>query len=338
MRLASSTPKTRPSRRRRYVVSPRLWTVLIASSVLVHLALLATLYSRVGRVSIAADDAPISVELLAEADLAPPSTQTRPAVQASPSIGTAAPTRPNLDAAPTAPPPGNQSDTTIEPNQEIERQRDRPEPTPPPTPATPPLTRTTPPPRPQETTPPATPDASRQPPPSAPPEPDEPSRSGFRLPTPPDVRSVTPGGPEQAPPEAPTEQTRVSQNPVPAKYSASISNITLPLEIPDIPEHPATLSESDRTKIFQSDTSGCLLTPDALSSFGQEVILKLVVDEKGSIYAGTEPTVQKSSGNPSYDNLAVCAVKAWKFDPAYDTKAGERFYRPSDLQISVVIN
>jgi outer membrane biosynthesis protein TonB len=328
------------------VVSRRLWTVLIVSSVLVHFALLAILHANVRRASIAADDAPISIELLAEIDLDSPSTQTPPAVQASPPARAAAPTRPNPDAAPTAP-PSDRLDTAIEPNQEIERQDDRPEstPTPTPTPATPPttpatspITRATPTPRSQETTPPVTPDASRQPPPSAPLEPDEPSRSGFRLPTPPDVRSVTPSGPEQAPPEVPTEQTRVSQNPIPAKYSASISNVTLPLEIPEIPENPAALREGDRTKTFQSDTSGCLLTPDVLGSFGQEVILNIVVDETGNIYTGTEPTVQKTSGNPSYDNLVVCAVKTWKFDPGYDTREGTRFYRPSDLQISVVIN
>lgn len=346
MRLATPTPKTRSKRRKRYAVPPRLWVTLFVTSVAVHLLLIVAVQSQFGA-STSGDLAAIDIEFISEDELA---TESQPARSASRAV----PVLPDRPAPSVPASPESQSVPEVEPSTTTDLSPSSEEPSPQPDPITPspspqpnPITPSpdpvtpandpvTPEPRQPEPTS-ENPENSPTPPSPSPVTPTEPARSGMRLPDPSDPRWVPPNGLGQAPSE-PTDQTRVSQQPIPASFSATIGTATLPTGLPDIPENPATLRDSDRSRTFESNNSGCSLTPEALRSFGQEVIVRVVVDAKGDIYTDPEPFVPKPGDNPDYDKLAICVVKTWKFNPAYDMKEGKPSERFSELDVGVVIN
>jgi outer membrane biosynthesis protein TonB len=60
------------------------------------------------------------------------------------------------------------------------------------------------------------------------------------------------------------------------------------------------------------------------------------VDKAGQVIQ-VEQSPIVSSGNPSYDDLAICAIKTWKFHAAYNRKDGGIFYVSSNLNVEIKI-
>lgn len=88
---------------------------------------------------------------------------------------------------------------------------------------------------------------------------------------------------------------------------------------------------SSRTFVSDPTTSACVLQPGAVPFLGQTVRLRIATNAQGQV---TETQVQRSSQNPAYDDLAVCLVKSWGFNPA--TKQGQPI--DSALQIEITVN
>jgi hypothetical protein len=97
--------------------------------------------------------------------------------------------------------------------------------------------------------------------------------------------------------------------------------------------YPATI-QGKPSKMLSSDPAACLLTPPALQSFGQPVIVQVAIDAAGNQTIAAPPR----SGNNSYDQLALCALKTWSFNPAYEQRSETKSYRASYLSIKITIN
>ncbi len=93
----------------------------------------------------------------------------------------------------------------------------------------------------------------------------------------------------------------------------------------------------ESTQSFSSDPAICLLTPDALSNFGQPVTLKLPLDETGAFNSQKPITVEQSSGNPRYDELAICVTKTSRFTPAYTLEGNTKRAVSSDVEMQVTL-
>jgi TonB family protein len=130
----------------------------------------------------------------------------------------------------------------------------------------------------------------------------------------------------------------VSSVPEATSFSASITRTSLPADVPDRPEVLAALVPGETSKTFESDVSGsgCLITPESLRNFGQPVTARITVDNTGNVI-GVDRPLLTPSGNPSYDELATCAIKTWKFSPAYNKKDGEKSYVFSNLDVEITI-
>ncbi|MGC8712760.1 MAG: hypothetical protein ACP5RH_10240, partial [Leptodesmis sp.] len=168
-----------------------------------------------------------------------------------------------------------------------------------------------------------------------------PIASGIRLPDLPDVPNPAdnPGRTSKSP-GLPISPLAIAKTPTPARFLAQIQ--LLPAGDKGAIAHspastPATI-QGERSKEFMSDTSACLLTPEALAAFGKAVVLKAALNEQGQMQG--EPTVlaQNSSGNSRYDELAVCVLKQWTFSPAYEqVDENTRSVKPATIYVEVKI-
>jgi len=325
------SPKQRPAE------SPRFWITLLAGSLLVNLvaalAFQATL-QQLKPLNLAF--APIAVEFVAPAGkqttstpaspkpqttfapkaAAAPAAQTPPPSQA-PLPGTSATSAIAVPPATTVAPPATEPEA--EPTDELADdppKTKRSAPTQPATESSAPETEQRPNPEP---TPPANTQASgtAPTPPMPPTTPLEtgPVQSGRLLPGVP----VVPDPERNQVAEDPIRPTRpqvISQNPVPAKFFATLTIAAVP-PTPDPVEAPVLQDEP--TKTFLSQASHCTLHPDALHSFGQPVVLQIEINPKGQVVAPVQ--VRSSSQNDRYDQLAQCVVREWQFKPAMTTQA-----------------
>jgi len=163
-----------------------------------------------------------------------------------------------------------------------------------------------------------------------------PITSGQPLPAPPAI-AATPGNGSSGSPEtrSPTNQVAVDRISTPAEFSVSILNTTPASNAGDLPQYPPTPHSSSQT--FRSDpssASGCLLDPVALRAFGSAVGLRITVDRSGQVF---QVNLQESSHNETYDQLAICTIKTWKFSPAYNLKDGAKDFVFSNLDIRIVL-
>ncbi|NJP09559.1 MAG: hypothetical protein HC866_08790 [Leptolyngbyaceae cyanobacterium RU_5_1] len=324
-----------------------LWVLVLAGSLLIHLFVILAMHLFLRQVtSVQIEPAPISVEFF-NADTGLFSTPP------SPSVGTALPQA--ASAQPSSSSPSSSSHTQPSPelsppqdpflfgsgnngSQTLERSPTSKSPATPktthsaatpatPSPAKPEFSSTHSPP-PNELTPLPT---------SAPPDTSstDPVQSGIPLPGLPSVPnpSDNPGLNNQTT-DPLIKPFSMGQNAIPASFSAQIKRIAA-INTPDAPDYPATI-QGERSKTFSSTASGCLLIPAAVRSFGQSVVLRVPVDENGNIDE-RQSVIQQSSGNNPYDQLAICSLKHWSFEPAYTLENGSKFDKPSNLEVEVVI-
>jgi hypothetical protein len=139
----------------------------------------------------------------------------------------------------------------------------------------------------------------------------------------------------------------VATLPTPTEFLAQIKPASTPVQSSDLPieneleepfTHPPTI-KGKAEKTLASNPASCLLSAGAVPSFGKTVVLKVAIDDTGKPINQNSISVQKTSGNESYDKLAICSLKTWSFNPAYDvnTTSQTRLYRPSFLDIEITI-
>lgn len=149
--------------------------------------------------------------------------------------------------------------------------------------------------------------------------PEEPATSGIALPPVP----IVPNSQEtvamtETPPADPPA---IRPNLVPSIVAAHVKINDDETELTETSESSiATDVETeipeDSTRTFASHELGCSLTPDSLRSFGEPVKLEISVTEQGTVDERSPTTVQSSGGNDSYNNLAICVLKQWRFNVA----------------------
>jgi TonB family protein len=149
----------------------------------------------------------------------------------------------------------------------------------------------------------------------------EPGLQTTRIDTPvPDVSGTVAAAPssadtenlDQAPAEAPAPAgVRISLN------SASQAPIAATDDRPD--ENLETLEiaqplSDSATIVPDPASSTCQITPGALNQAGTAIALRVRTDQQGQ---AVDVSVEQSSGNSEYDQLAACLVKTqWSFEPA----------------------
>lgn len=114
----------------------------------------------------------------------------------------------------------------------------------------------------------------------------------------------------------------VSRNPIPSEFLVQVKILpssTLPRRYHDgraIGTSPdpaaATLNSKERKRVSYQET-GCLLTPEALRGFDQPVTLQISLAPSGQLVDA--PITIRSGVNDSYNALAICALKTWRFTP-----------------------
>ncbi len=340
-------------RREHHSESPIFWVIVFAGSLLIHLLLVLGMRSLV--VQIPVDPEPITVEFAEATDAAssPASAAGNPSPRpAAPSTPTAVPSPiaksiadPTETSSPRLQPPSSDSEPSlstpapvppVQPSPQAKSPSQSPAPSPSapvssPTPATPVPNRVSP-------TEPVTSPAQTRPSNSMM---TGPIASGIRLPDVPTVPNPAdnPGATTQ-PSKLPINPLAISKVPIPAKFLAQVQILpeTGKGGSDRAAEVPAAAIQGEPSKEFLSDASNCLLSPAALSAFGQAVVLSVSLNEHGQLQG--EPAIldPTSSGNSRYDDLAVCVLKQWTFSPAYDqTDDHNRVSKPTTIQVQVKI-
>lgn len=352
----------KPPSQRGHVESPFFWIILLASSILVNTLFVLGFQTTLQRLKpLSLEFAPIAVDFVPTGGIgstrgnqrqtpgpsrSAPKTTSAPT--AAPKTGTTAPPRqpaPKVDnQGAIAVPPTN---TTQRPPVAPEPMDDaddppktkRSQPTPPASPTPPRSTEQPEPPAapqsPSSTTnqsanTPGADGATTTPMPPGEPSPPGPATSGVLLPGVPAVpdpdRNRVPADPIR-----PTRPQVISQNPIPASFSATLTVAPAPE-----PEGVvAPVLQDEPTKVFQSQVSRCVLHPEALHSFGQSVVLQIEVDAAGQVV--TPVQVANSSQNDRYDQLAQCVVQEWQFKPAMTTQASQKLPVAGQLTVQVAI-
>jgi TonB family protein len=96
------------------------------------------------------------------------------------------------------------------------------------------------------------------------------------------------------------------------------AQLTIAEPAPDAIELPDTIARPRQdSETFAADPrrSPCLITPEVLPYLGETVAVQVTTNEAGQ---ATDASVRQSSRSPVYDDLAVCMVKQWQFEPAID--------------------
>ncbi|MBD2098611.1 hypothetical protein H6F90_26465 [Trichocoleus sp. FACHB-591] len=152
--------------------------------------------------------------------------------------------------------------------------------------------------------------------------------------------------PDSAPP--PTDgglgeaigQVPVSQDPNPAGFQASLTGVSVPENVGDIPDYPAEPKVTNQTFFSDASSFGCLLEPESRRYYGELVELRITIDEQGRVSNREgEIEVIKPSASPAYDELAKCVITSWDFTPASNLiKENEKSEVSSNLNVSITIN
>lgn len=317
-----------------------LWWLITGSSIAAHLLLLSLALpfssSLSPQSSASSNRNPTPIDLIELPPNQPPTTSPPPSTQPTAAVPTIPPVvnpPAPLPTAPTAPPAPTAGDIAFAPAPApapipptpISPAPFSPAPLPnpstiapsPPTlpPAIPPSATTAPSPTPAIPTSPSTErESSQSPLSSVPPvSPTDPSIATLPIDVAvPDVSQRVEIPPESA---APSGQIETPQQIVPVRLTASLTTTE-----PD----PAATTETEtiaqplqETETFTNDPtrSPCLITPDVIPYLSKTVAVQVTTNEAGQ---ATDASVRQSSGSPVYDNLAVCMVRQWQFEPATD--------------------
>ena len=167
---------------------------------------------------------------------------------------------------------------------------------------------------------------------------DEPVTSGVLLPGVPNVPDPSKNVSETLS-NGPTRSFVLDQKPLPTQFLAELKILPESGERLSNPELSDSSESSVRnpeelTKTLTSSSSQCLLLPEALREFNQPVVLNVSLDETGRFTKATPVSVQNSSGNNSYDALAVCALKTWRSIPE---AAISGYTDPSNLKVQLTL-
>lgn len=104
----------------------------------------------------------------------------------------------------------------------------------------------------------------------------------------------------------------VEQITVPSQLTASLTTANPGVgegEEPDETAYPKT-----ETQTFSSNPdSPCVMQPEAVPFLGKTVAMQVMTDELGQV---VDTVTQESSQSQAYDELAICLVKNWGFEPA----------------------
>ncbi|WP_088893024.1 energy transducer TonB [Leptolyngbya ohadii] len=114
---------------------------------------------------------------------------------------------------------------------------------------------------------------------------------------------------------APLEQVETPEQVIPVRLTA---NLTATESDPSAVNETETIARPiQETETFTADptSSPCLITPDVLPYRNRTVAVQVTTNEAGQ---ATDASVRQSSGSPVYDELAVCLVRQWQFEPATD--------------------
>lgn len=111
------------------------------------------------------------------------------------------------------------------------------------------------------------------------------------------------------------EAIRVPGEATPSVVTPEVVGVTeIPREqLQDIPDvYPRLVGQPNTV---EANPNGCLIPPESVTAFGQNVTLRLVIDSAGRVQ---EAIVQSSSNNSYYDDLARCILERteWAFEPA----------------------
>lgn len=338
------------SRSQRRTESPVFWAVVFASSLLIHIVLALGIRSLLQTVQVPMEPEPIAVEFAEATDASSPQPKQPPS-QVSPSNPPPSQSsNAGSTSAPADPPPTRLSGTssssaiapaTPEPVRPVQssppipsapsRPQSTASPAPPPTPTNP---------VPNRAAPPNSATSPLNTRPSSPP-PEGPIASGIRLPDVPGVPNPAnnPGATARSS-NRPINPLDIPKTPTPTKFLAQIQLLPEAEKsaIADSTADAPVTIQGEPSKELISDTSTCLLTPEAVSTFGKAVVLTVSLDEQGRLQG--EPTVldQSSSGNSRYDELAACVLKQWTFSPAYkQIDQQTRSSKPATIRVQVKI-
>lgn len=105
-------------------------------------------------------------------------------------------------------------------------------------------------------------------------------------------------------------QVETPQQAIPVRLTASLTATPAPdaTELPDAIARPSEESET-----LDPRSSSCQITPDVLPYLGQTVAVQVTTNEAGQ---ATDTRIRQSSNSPVYDDLALCMVRQWQFEPA----------------------
>jgi hypothetical protein len=162
--------------------------------------------------------------------------------------------------------------------------------------------------------------------------------SNIRLP---DVLTVPnpPDTPPQANPNGAIASIAIPSSSTPAQFTAQFRAIGSTTDPSNSAAESTTSAQllGETTKLFSSDPSICVLTPEAFHNFGQPVMLKLPLSETGTFNPQKRITVEQSSGNIYYDELAICVTKTAHFTPSYKLEGITKRAISSELEIQVTL-
>ncbi|HEY9640040.1 MAG TPA: energy transducer TonB, partial [Coleofasciculaceae cyanobacterium] len=144
----------------------------------------------------------------------------------------------------------------------------------------------------------------------------------FSIDTPlPDVSETLPPSPQTVDPSQ-LAQVNTSRQAEPVSLTASLQVVALPPEAGETPPPDAIAKPKDTVDgvsrhTFKADPKISPCVPDAAAAqsigTGTTAAIQVITDAQGHV---TETALHQSSLNPAYDDLAICLVKNWGYEPA----------------------
>ena len=119
--------------------------------------------------------------------------------------------------------------------------------------------------------------------------------------------------PVPSPSVAQLEQVETPQQAVPVMLTASVTPAEPAPDANALPDAIARPLQDSETFAADPRSSPCLITPEVIPYLGETVAVQVTTNEAGQ---ATDASVRQPSSSPVYDDLAVCMVKQWQFEPA----------------------
>jgi len=160
---------------------------------------------------------------------------------------------------------------------------------------------------------------------------DQVATSGIRLPdfSPPPNPANNPGDST----EPTTDTFALKQKVTPAKFLLQVQVLEIKGNRPS-DATLVTLQSEPFTKTFVSGEAGCSLTPEIVQNFNQPILFDLSLNTQGQVVDAI-PKASSAGDNPSYQDLARCALQTWTLNPAIANSSPNSV--PRSLSVKVTL-